>query len=470
MIAAKPSELHLHQFWEKSKYFSHLMLTQSGKKIEIIRRGSVNTDGGPDFRGIVIRLDDKIIEGDCEIHLNSADWVRHWHHVDSAYNQTCLHISLDHNPASKIILENGCEVEQLIVPQNQVLAFLARREDEIPGQKSKSCALSKQSSFVKIGILQEAGKRRLMQKSQVFSERYAAVSWDQLIYEGICQALGYAKNTQAFGKLAQLVPIDLLFHEMRQARSGAEEEAAAALLFGAAGFLETQLEEQNASPEIKRYVANLNEIWQHVRHVLQIQPMQRAHWQFFRLRPQNFPTRRIAGIAKLIVKFQRYGILERLICDVQSEVLNLREINSGLREFITIEADAFWQFHYDFKERTSQNAAAGFGMLIGKNRADDLVINILFPIIAFYAKEIGDANLGNKLLELFSCYPRLQENTVTRQMLIKILLNKSSKNETRDNARVQQGLIHLSKNLCHEEECDRCLSIYAADRNHGSGK
>ncbi|KAA3613908.1 MAG: DUF2851 family protein [Calditrichaeota bacterium] len=450
-------ETDLHIFWEKSQFFSQRLLTHSGKNIEIIHRGSANKDGGPDYRGIVLRLDDVIIEGDCEIHISPLDWVRHGHHIDPAYNQTCLHISLDSIPPPPIQLENGQNVEQILVPQTEFEHFINRHN---PARKveTNACALFSKPNYKKLEILQAAGLHRLRQKARVFQERYDSVSWDQLIYEGIFQALGYSKNIQPFRMLSNLLPIDLVFHEMQQSRNMPPEDTAAALLFGAAGFLETKLLAQSYSSAVEIYSKNLIEFWQHARHILQIQPMQRAQWQFFRLRPQNFPTRRIAGIAHLLAKFQRQGILERLVTDLKNDALSIAEINKNLRHFFTIPTDDFWSVHFDFKERKAPSANKGdLGMLIGKNRADDLVINIIFPILEFYSREVGDSILQVKLLEHFTHYPRLQENTITREMIQKTGLSSQTSARLQYNARIQQGLIHLAKNICKPAQCDQCL-------------
>ncbi len=453
------AETDLHQFWEKSEYFSHLLLSHSGSEIEIIRRGKANTDGGPDYRGIVIRIDGKITHGDCEIHISPLDWSRHGHQKDAAYNQTCLHLALDSVPAPQILLENGSPVEQILVPQRIFEEFLSRSRKKKNPIQPLNCALAQENSTVKIAILQTAGHKRLQQKSSYFAERYSAVSWDQLLYEGLCQALGYAKNTQPFCTLSRLVPIDLLFQEMRHTKILSAEKTAAALLFGAAGFLEPHPQAEFTSAEIAEYSRPLIKFWSHLRHVLQIQPMQRTQWQFFRLRPQNFPTRRIAGIAGLITKFQRLGILEYLLHDIKNDHLSKAEINNNLRQFFTVEADHYWCDHFDFKMRESSGRSSNLGMLIGKNRAADLVVNIVFPVLLFYAGETGDGKLQNKLLELYSSHPRLQENSITREMLRKTGFRKMPGGDSNYNVCMQQGFLHLAKNSCGANQCNRCLEI-----------
>ena len=56
------SEQRLHAFWQKSRYFTRLLLTSSKHQIEIIHRGKYNRDAGPDFIGAVVKIDNKLYE------------------------------------------------------------------------------------------------------------------------------------------------------------------------------------------------------------------------------------------------------------------------------------------------------------------------------------------------------------------------------------------------------------------------
>ena len=246
---------------------------------------------------------------------------------------------------------------------------------------------------------------------------------------------------------------------MQYAKLLSPEETVSALLFGAAGFLEPHPIMNYFTGEVAEFTHKLIRFWQHARHVLQIKPMQRSQWQFFRLRPQNFPTRRIAGVAGLVAKFQRLGILEFLLHDIKNKHIPHQEINRSLCQFFTIETDEFWRYHYDFKMRKERAATGNLGMLIGKQRAADLVINIVFPLIVFYAEETGDGTLQNKILELYNCHPQLQENSVTRQMRKKIELDKRQLTGASYNVCLQQGLLHLAHNLCADGMCRQCLDV-----------
>ena len=54
--------------------------------------------------------------------------------------------------------------------------------------------------------------------------------------------------------------------------------------------------------------------------------------------------------------------------------------------------------------------------LIGKNRAREIIINVLLPFFYARAHLLGDPGLGRRCLELYRSFPPGQENEVTREM------------------------------------------------------
>ena len=47
---------------------------------------------GPDFQNALIAIDGEKWAGQVEIHINSSDWFKHNHHLDSTYDGTILHV------------------------------------------------------------------------------------------------------------------------------------------------------------------------------------------------------------------------------------------------------------------------------------------------------------------------------------------------------------------------------------------
>lgn len=462
-MAAKQSlaEKDLHALWRHSRYFDQPLLTATGRQLEVIRRGSYNLDGGPDFLDAVLKVDGRMLEGDVEIHIDARDWLAHGHDRDPAYNNVILHLALQPPmPLTNLRCENGRMPLQFQLPDDILPAkrFPADRPQKtLPLQ---FCPLSEKSRERITHTVQQAGRARLTQKVQRFREQVQTISWDQLLYSGICEALGYAKNQQPFRRLAELVPIDLIFAELRNIKADEQEPEVvlSALLFGAAGLLQAP---ESGTPDaaVQQYLVPRQQIWQRLRHPLQIQPMPEGSWQFFRLRPQNFPTRRLAAVVQLILRFYRLGMLETLIGCVQHPKQSIKQTVRELRDFFTVPADSFWEFYYDFKSRKPGEMTASLGGLLGEKRADDLIVNVVLPVLALFARETSSAALDNRLQEIFAAYPALQENQITRKMQEQLFAEHRHLLRQLNKARFQQGLIHLHKNYCHPLRCDDCLAL-----------
>ena len=78
----------------------------------------------------------------------------------------------------------------------------------------------------------------------------AGVDFEQLLYQGIMEALGYTKNSKSFRELAQRVPLS----EIR----GKSDESIQAILFGVAGLLPSQSQQEvEWDKEDKRFIEQL---------------------------------------------------------------------------------------------------------------------------------------------------------------------------------------------------------------------
>lgn len=452
------SEATLHDFWLFSTWFDNPFVTTNNKKIEVVRRGTHNKDAGPDILSAILKIDGCIVQGDIEIHLKPREWYAHQHQDDEAYNRVVLHIALEGNTAAeKIVCENGSEVLQYVLPASKIEFFLEEQKNRVTAYQP-TCQLKAASKHTIVSTLQAAGIMRFQEKVERFSESIQNASWDQVLYAGICEALGYSKNQEPFRRLAQKTPIDLLFSEMEEGHGVEGNISLSALLFGAAGFLKRP-EGDTIDTALANFLDPLIERWNGLRHVLQIEPLQVSSWKFFKLRPQNFPTRRIAALIALIQKFNRKGMLENLSSIVMSEENTLKNINMELRQFFIVPATDFWIRYNDFKNVKAFADPRRPGALIGRSRADDLVVNVVLPILLLYASSTLNAKLENRIWELLRVFPALQHNHITKKMGGQLCLNRGEKNYVRNTALIQQGTINLHKNWCSTYACQACVEL-----------
>lgn len=452
------TESDLHQFWKTSRYFSHPLKSVEDHRIEVIRRGRHNTDGGPDFRDAVIRIDGRIRQGDVELHLQAKDWFTHGHHQDPAYNHVVLHVALDSGAVPPALFcENGLSVSQVLVP-GDVLGVRAAEQETQQSLPIFDCPLSAAPRNKILATIQRAGELRFQQKVEALREQIQSVSWDQLLYTALCEGLGYSKNKAPFRKLAELLPIDLLFAELLRTREN-PDVLISSLLLGAAGLLKPCAAHGAVDAEIQSFLTPRREIWRRYQHVLQLKPLSEAAWQFFRLRPQNFPTRRLAALAELVLRFYRTGMIESLLSLLAAPRRSLKRKIAELRRLFLVPAQGFWQRHYDFRSAKSPATVKGLGHLLGTARADDLIVNVVLPVLSLYAEEVTDAAVGNRVRELYAGFPGLQENVITKAMRRQLGLPRQGSGAVRTMACLQQGLIGLAQNYCRPLACEACMQL-----------
>lgn len=472
------SEPVLHQLWAQRRIPTTQLRTTEGESIEIISAGEYNRDAGPDFRRATLRIGGKIFQGDIELHLDAGDWFNHQHHLDPKYNEVVLHLAFATPEAPSLLRkENGLTIPQILLARDDAAFCLDRAPINTPALFD--CPLSRTAPEKIHATVRHVGLLRLIAKAEAFAEQVASSSWDQAVYRGLAEAMGYDKNQEPFRRLTELLPIDLVFSELRASRETPPAVLLDALLFGAAGFLRAvPAPEKIPDAELAAFLAPRLQMWMTLQHALQIHPLRRESWQFFRLRPPNFPPRRLAGFAALLLKFYRDGLLEHLAglflasAKVPSKK-RTQAIIAELLNYFICPADEFWRTHYDFfmpasaKAENSDEATVApmlsaqthYGDLIGRDRALDVLVNLVLPALWHYGRQAGDAHLQNLVQEVYGGFPRLQENQITRAMRQQLSPQFPVSRTVAASALTQQGLIHLQKLYCRPLRCEACLRL-----------
>jgi len=442
----------ISQLWEQN-YFSALELTtDAGQPLKIISLGQKNFDSGPDFKDIVIKIEDKIFNGDLEIHRSANDWYLHKHHHDSAYNNVILHLVIGKKIADKSIIRLNQQpvLAQVFVdiPNNQI-SYLTNKYQLSASRNDKiKCKILNRNL---LSIIEHAGVTRFKLKAERFKEGRQNYSWNQIIYMGIMEALGYSKNQRPFQKISQLLPIEFMFRELQNQQDDSLVKIQA-LLFGVAGLLPSQdpklLIKDADSIE---YLSEIEQTWEKIKSRIGVTPMKKEEWHFFRLRPTNFPTRRLAGAGYIWARFVKLGLLETFLKIQNGLSSSPDQIIDELEKLFICTAEGYWANHYVLGE---VGVLGRQPTLIGQSRARDITVNIVLPSILSYAEECENGRLTTTVLQVYRQYPKSASNQITRYMTKLLLGNeKKSINTTLK----QQGLIHLHKMYCKNKECERCV-------------
>jgi len=451
----KITEEILHRIWD-GEYLTRELETSDGRKIEILYHGQRNPDTGPDFKEALIKIDGVPTRGDVEVHTHASDWRTHSHHLDPRYNNVILHaVMWADEGESETIKENGQKIPILILSRYLDESFLSLQQESI-APISQYCPLSENDEEKIIKVVERWGEERLRLKAERFRGERRGHSWDQLLYQGVMEALGYSKNQLPFLRLARRLPIETLFQAIQDKPEEEALETVQALLFGAAGLLQVG---NLIGKETVLYLYRLSGIWEKLNSRLQIQPLRANEWQFFRLRPLNFPTRRLAGMSYLVVRFAERGIHQKIVEIVRGLAEDIDSLISELERIFTCEATGYWETHYRFEEERTKTPSSDGQALIGRERARDIVLNVVLPIFLLYAWETEDGELRNLVKEVYGRYPKLADNKIIRTMTERLFGEKRARSIT--NAQRQQGLIHMYKCFCRGGRCEFCMQKFA---------
>jgi len=459
------AEHFISQLWQK-KYFSTLpLLTTKGQQLEIISFGIRNEDAGPDFKNISIKIGNDILHGDLEIHRATEDWYLHQHHADPAYNNVVLHLiigtQINSEPSIKLN-RRPIPVEIFVnIPDEKFKVLEKKYGLKIPGYSAiVECLLSEEKTEKIITVVNHFGRERMLAKAERFREQHQTGSWDQVLYLGIMEALGYSKNQIPFRRLANLLPFEALTREDKDFRQSDSLLQMQGLLLGAAGLLPSQDPSFDwrkiGDRDTLAFVPALESAWKDFFDRLGIEPMGKDEWLFFRLRPTNFPTRRLAGASRILQQFMTQGILEKILKIVEGLKINHLQMIKELENCFICQTEGYWATHYRLEEKPSELINEKQVTLVGKDRAREIVVNVILPVLLSYANEIDDLKLKTKIIQIYQEYPRGAPNSIVKKMIKLLFENDPNTKKQINTSAKQQGLIHLYKLYCRKKECDRC--------------
>lgn len=456
-VSEPAREGFLYQLWLE-RDFSHLSLTTiEGHELTILEKGVRNYDAGPDFSAALIRYQGQILRGDVEVHPVAGDWYHHGHHQDARYNSVILHVVTKFCPKDfRTVRQDG-----IVVPTLNLDSFLESTaeqlqadEEEVPTclTQPMPCLLSKQAEATQWQVIRCYSDQRLQLHKQQFKELRAIDTWEQIFYLNIMTGLGYAKNQVPFKRVAQLLPVETIWNYIWNDPPELAQQKCEAYLFGVSGLLQ---EPMGLDSQILHYHQRLQQLWEEFPERRKLDPLKPELWQFFRLRPANFPTRRLAAAAIIIVRFMEKGFIDTLLQPLLTFEKNLKKCISDWRGKFIVQNHPFWSVHYRF-EPANYQAERTEAKLIGEERSQDIIINIVIPGLLAYAEEVEDGRLQNLLREVYYEHPRLANNELTRTMEERVF-HHCSKTPYCTFAWQQQGLIQIAKAFCLEERCSQCV-------------
>lgn len=477
-------EQELYSVWQ-SQAFQQKLTTKNGDEIDILHPGEFNRDSsGPDFLNARVKIGNLTYVGDVEIDREYNDWKQHGHNIDKKYNKVVLHVCfLNKFNQSYVYTKEGRKIPSLCLSEfieeeevNKINKHIEERKKELT---YKLRCLEHQEEiplYIKRKFVAELGIKRFEKKClRMFSrlkelryidnlkikepdvkydlsEEYQNKKfnpddfknkklWQQLLYEYIFEALGYSKNKAPMIKLARLINLDLL------SKLGHDDELPIrleSLYFNVAGLSPSVKELPEKEKSV--YTVKLNENWDILKRIYDGSTMDETEWRFFKLRPHNFPTIRIAGGIEIV----KLLFLGELIPDMIKKVIEIRKTSvliGALRSLFIIKSHGYWQSHYVFDKK----ASGKIKYFIGASRADEIMVNVILPFLSVYFEVFGKGDLAKKVLQVYSYYFQQNSNKIVSEVAENIGMTNSLKKTI-----FIQGMIELFRSYCSKNKCLEC--------------
>jgi hypothetical protein len=450
------------RLWDDQHPFTFPFRTAAGEEIHVVYRGRRRYDRGPDFPGALIAMPGEVLRlGDVEVHVHASDWRRHGHDRDPYYNGVVLHVVL-WDDSGTCLRQDGALVPVLELASHlsrPLESVLSHDYDDIPHQSP--CWRGSLEPGGELGrLLERCGTERFEARVSHFEANLTCYRSDQLLYRSIAVALGYSQNRQPFEKLAETVPLEMALAYLRTRTRGDGETGGVgdgetgrqdvrlgleALLMGAAGLLPSQrglpCEGGDCAEPLEASWAADGAAWAGA-------SLQPAEWQFFRVRPNNFPTRRVAALAQLLSRWPADGLAQTLIAMAAS--VEPRRLPRALEALLLgAPRDGYWALHSDFGQSLRRPAD-----LIGRQRAAEIAVNVFLPFLAASAAMPSGEDLGKRAREAYPLYPKRGDNELSRYVAAQI--TGTRRPAVARSACRQQGLLHIYRTWCEVKRCAEC--------------
>ena len=477
-------ESELHKIW-LNQSFSSKLKTLSGDSVTILDVGTFNSDSaGPDFHNARVRLGNLVYVGDIEIDTDYNGWKSHGHNIDVKHNKVILHVSLiNKSNQHYVYTKDGRKVPSVCltpyIHRNIIENLLVRDSEKKHVSKEKLKCESNSAAVehdVKKRFLADLGIKRISIKANRIYNRLKELAylnelkikepvvkydlhqdfekrkfmhedfkdkklWQQLFYELLFEALGYTKNKTMLLKLAQAVDINFL---TKLDVKNDFKLSIESILFNVSGLMP---EVRNLpKDDVSDYTMSLFELWKNLNKFYDGEKFDEADWHFFRTRPQNFPTIRIAGGVRYLEMIFKENLIANIITKID-QIQKIPVLIKSLQGLMIIKSEGFWKNHFVFDQQTKQETK----YFVGISRSDEIIINVIIPFFMVYFDVFGNKKLSKKVLAIYNYHDQKFSNRLVEDIAkginTKDLLKKSLYN---------QGMIELYRSYCSKNKCLDC--------------
>ena len=409
----------LHYIWKHKLLNLNQLETTQKEKVQLINSGEHNHNAGPDFFNSQIIIEDLHWAGNVEIHVKSSDWYVHGHEKDINYDSIILHVVWEHD--IEIYTKDNLVVPTLELKKHLDKNILNNYQKLFSkSQKWINCqnVISSVDPFIIDNWLERLYVERLEQKSELTQKMLdtSQNDWEAVLIKLLFKNFGLKVNGDAFLNLINSIDFSIIRKE-KQSLVNIE-----ALLFGQAGLLSDDIQDA--------YYKTLQMEYNYLLKKHNLHVNMKSQFQFFRLRPNNFPTVRIAQLAALLNQHQ----------NLFSKIIATTKLKDYYKLF-DISISEFWKIHYSFTSTSRKTYKK-----LSKKFIDLLLINTIVPLKFIYLKYINELN---------------EEELISTIKLIKpeknvVIDGFKELNVPCNNALNSQALLQLKNEYCEKNKCIQC--------------
>jgi len=408
----------LHHLWQFKKFDIANLKTTIGESIQILNSGQYLQLAGPDFFNAQLIIGNQKWAGNIEIHLKSSDWYLHNHEKDDNYDSVILHVVWKHD--SPIFRENNTEIPTLELKNYVALSELHKYQSLITQKSWIYCEndIGKVDDFVFRNWQERLYFERLERKSTEIRQllQVSNNDWEAVLFCMLAKNFGLNTNGILFQNMAKSIPFSVIRKE-----SFAVENLEA-LFFGQANMLETNFQD-NYINKLKRNYNYLNQKYKITEKVYD-------KVEFFKHRPDNFPTIRLAQLAALYHKEQ----------NLFSKIISSTAI-SEIYDLFKVEVSDYWKTHYNFDKISILKRKKMSHYFI-----DLILINTIIPVRFTYEQSL-QKQTSQQVINLIEAIQPEKNIIIDRFSAIGIIAK---------NAFETQSLLQLKKEYCEVKKCLQC--------------
>ena len=408
----------LHHVWQFKKFDIANLKTTKGESIQILNSGQYLQLSGPDFFNAQIIIENQKWAGNVEIHLKSSDWYVHNHEKDSNYDSVILHVVWEHDVP--IFRKDNSEIPTLELKEYVALSDLHKYQSLVSQKSWIYCEneLQNVDQFVFKNWQERLFFERLERKANLIFELLETSNhdWEAVLFCLLVKNFGLNTNGEMFYKIAKSIPFSVVRKESFSL------ESLESLLLGQANLLSHDFQDS--------YARELQKSYHYLVQKHQLREKVVGSVEFFKHRPDNFPTVRLVQLASLY--FHQKNLF--------SLVMNCSSINE-LYQVFNVGVSEYWETHYNFDRESSKKMKK-----LSKSFIELLVINTIIPLQFAYARS-QQKEITQDLIDLANSIPSEKNVIIDKFKTFGI---------ASENVYESQALLQLKKEYCDLKKCLDC--------------